>query len=314
MDLISLKYFVEICKELNFTKAANNMYSSQQCLSLHIKKLEEYYGVRLLERKPKVKLTDAGLLLLEASKSILETDEDLKSKFSYMSQTQEGSISLGIPSGRAKSILNMALPKLKEKYPNVNLIVYETSSTRVIEEKVQDGTLDFGVGSMGNEQSRLTQSLDIIPLSDEKLYLLANRTLIEKYVSPDFSLENGAYLKDLMSLPVVMDPQRSRIQSKVNEVYIKNGRKPNVVMSSNRGSSIIPLCINGYSAIFMLEMILKTTLNENPDLTNKLEIIPLLDKELLNTVCLISSKERTKTKYHDDFKAILIENIPKMML
>lgn len=314
MDLISLKYFVEVAKELNFTKAANNLYSSQQCLSFHVKRLEDYYGVKLLERRPKVRLTDAGRILLEGSKTILEADEEMKSKFSYMTQSQEGSVRLGIPSGRAKSILNMALPKLKELYPAVNLLIYEGNNTRAIEERVLEGSLDYGVGSMREEQTKLTNVLDIMPLCSEKLYLLANEELVEKYVSKREDLNQGVYMKDLMKLPLVMDPERSIIQGKVNELFIKNGIKPNIVMSSNRGSSIIPLCTSGYCAIFMLEMILKTMLNEDPALKDKLCIIPLLDEELLNTVCLISAKERMTTKYLDDFKDILIENIPKMML
>ncbi len=314
MDIISLRYFVEIANELNFTKAANNLYSSQQCLSQHIRRLEVYYGVKLLERKPKVRLTEAGKLLLEASKSILEIDENLQSSFSYVSNTQKGSIRLGLPSGRAKSILNMALPKLKEKYPNVNLSVFEEHSTKIIEEKVADGTLDIGVGSMHKEKTKTRSSLDIIPLCKEKLFLLASDSLLQKYIHDLDVVKYGAYMRELMALPLVMDPQRSRIQSIVNEIFVRYGVKPNVVMSSNRGSSIVPLCTRGYCAIFMLEMILNTTLKENPELKDNINIIHLLDEELVNTVCLITPRSASVPRYTEDFKTILSENIPKLML
>lgn len=314
MDIISLRYFIEIANELNFTKAANNLYSSQQCLSQHIKRLEDYYGVKLLERKPKVRLTEAGKLLLEASKSILEIEENLQSSYSYMSNTQKGSIRLGLPSGRAKSILNMALPKLKEKYPNLNLVVSEENSSKTIEEKVADGTLDIGIGSMHKEKTKSSLSLDIMPLCQEKLFLLASDSLLQKYISDSDIVKYGAYMRELMALPVVMDPQRSRIQSIVNEIFVRYGVKPNVVMASNRGSSIVPLCTSGYCAIFMLEMILNTTLKENPALKDNLNIIQLLDDELINTVCLITLRSASVPKYTEDFKTILTENIPKLML
>lgn len=314
MDIISFKYFIEIANELNFTKAANNLYSSQQCLSQHVKRLEDYYGVKLLERKPKVKLTEAGRLLVEAGKSILEIEENLQSSYSYLSNTQKGSIRLGLPSGRAKSILNMALPILKEKYPNVNLSVFEGHSTKIIEEKVADGTLDIGVGSMHKERSKGSLSLDIIPLCREKLFLLASDSLLKKHINDLEIVKYGAYMRELMSLPVVMDPRRSRIQSIVNEIYVRYGVKPNVVMESNRGSSIIPLCTSGYCAIFMLEMILNTSLKENPGLKNNINIIHLLDDELVNTVCLITPKNVSVPRYTEDFKSILTENIPKLML
>ena len=60
MDLISLYYFQELSKDLNMTKTAQRLYISQQTLSNHIQRLEQYYGVQLLYRKPSLSLTCAG--------------------------------------------------------------------------------------------------------------------------------------------------------------------------------------------------------------------------------------------------------------
>ena len=52
MDLTSLYYFQELSKDLNMTKAAERLYISQQTLSNHIQRLEQYYGTKLFYRKP----------------------------------------------------------------------------------------------------------------------------------------------------------------------------------------------------------------------------------------------------------------------
>ena len=60
MDLISLKYFYEVSKDLHITNAAKRLYISQQRLSGHIQRLEATYGVKLIERDPKPHLTAAA--------------------------------------------------------------------------------------------------------------------------------------------------------------------------------------------------------------------------------------------------------------
>ena len=47
MNLLSLYYFVELAKELHVTNTAQKLYISQQNLSQHIQRLEQYYGVPL---------------------------------------------------------------------------------------------------------------------------------------------------------------------------------------------------------------------------------------------------------------------------
>ena len=43
MNFLNLEYFLVAAEELNFTRAAKRLYISQQSLSNHIAKLEEYF-------------------------------------------------------------------------------------------------------------------------------------------------------------------------------------------------------------------------------------------------------------------------------
>ena len=60
MDLVSLYYFSELAKDLHMTRTAERLFISQQTLSNHIARLEDYYGTSLLYRKPSLSLTPAG--------------------------------------------------------------------------------------------------------------------------------------------------------------------------------------------------------------------------------------------------------------
>ena len=69
MDTVSLIYFSEAAKDLNFTKTAQRLFISQQTLSNHIARLEEAYQVKLFERKPRLMLTSAGETLLSFARA-----------------------------------------------------------------------------------------------------------------------------------------------------------------------------------------------------------------------------------------------------
>ena len=66
MNFLNLKYFIVTAEEMNFTKAAKRLFISQQSLSNHIAKLEDYFGVQLFDRNTPLTLTDAGKAFLRA--------------------------------------------------------------------------------------------------------------------------------------------------------------------------------------------------------------------------------------------------------
>lgn len=74
MKIETLHEFVILAKHLNFTKAAQELYTTQPGLSSRISAMEKTLGYPLFERSTnKVVLTPAGLILLEYAQEILST-------------------------------------------------------------------------------------------------------------------------------------------------------------------------------------------------------------------------------------------------
>ena len=67
MTLRHMIIFRTVCEsDYNSTKAAEQLHMTQPAISLAIKELEQYYGVRLFDRiGRRLKITDSGKLFLQ---------------------------------------------------------------------------------------------------------------------------------------------------------------------------------------------------------------------------------------------------------
>ena len=74
-----LKVFCETAKLLSFTKAAEALHVTQPAVSFQIRQLEDQLNVSLFNRTSnRVSLTDAGLVVFEHSKRILEQYNEME--------------------------------------------------------------------------------------------------------------------------------------------------------------------------------------------------------------------------------------------
>ena len=72
IELRHLRYFVALADAGSFTRAAERMFIAQPTLSQQIRRLEEIVGAPLLQRRRDgVRLTEAGVVLLDASRAVL---------------------------------------------------------------------------------------------------------------------------------------------------------------------------------------------------------------------------------------------------
>jgi DNA-binding transcriptional LysR family regulator len=76
LDLRRVHYFVTVARELNFTRAADQLHISAPALSQQIKALERHLGVPLLARDSRhVSLTAAGDVFAEFGRRLLQEGE-----------------------------------------------------------------------------------------------------------------------------------------------------------------------------------------------------------------------------------------------
>ena len=111
MTITQLRCFVEVAKELNYAKAAANLYISQPAVSRHVIALENDLGVTLFRRsRHNVALTSAGMRFYSEAKDILERID--LSKSSILENPGEEMLNVG----RVSSIQIKGLSKIYEAY------------------------------------------------------------------------------------------------------------------------------------------------------------------------------------------------------
>ncbi len=71
MEMQQIRYFVALCDELNFTRAAQRCKVAQPSLTIAIKALEEELGGLLFHRKPRVATTHLGDALRSTLQEIM---------------------------------------------------------------------------------------------------------------------------------------------------------------------------------------------------------------------------------------------------
>ncbi|ANC03808.1 LysR family transcriptional regulator [Pseudomonas putida] len=142
MDLRDLTYFATIAELGHLGRAAQQLNRSQPALSKSIQRLEESLGARLFQRDGRrIKLTDAGALLLARGKqlqvSIAETEREVRDFASGL----VGNIRLGCAASMAEHLLPQLTASLLERAPQLTLKL-SIGQDDMLKDSLRSGRLD----------------------------------------------------------------------------------------------------------------------------------------------------------------------------
>jgi len=170
MEIIHLVYFTEVARQESFTKASEVLYVSQSTISKLIKNLEIELGVALFHRAPKrVILTDAGLLLFDKAKIILDTLNSINSELYNLAGTPSGHLKIGI-SPMVQTLFPKAIAEFSSFYPQITIDLVEVGS-RKVEQRIHEGTLDVGIVVL---PTRSKVELETVPFLKDPLMLIVD--------------------------------------------------------------------------------------------------------------------------------------------
>ncbi len=270
MRLDSLYYFTEVAKDLHITRTAERLYMSQQTLSNHIARLEQYYGTRLLTRKPKLELTYSGELVLSFAERVTRQNLNLKDRLAEIKHEVQGPVRLAAAQLRIDSCLPSVMAQYALEYPEVEIRVTNAATEQAIR-LVLDDEVDVAITFTATEPELTCDHL----ISDQ-IFLCVSHHLLQDIYGEDADrmrdeAELGTSLAEFADLPFCM--LRNRLGDAISGCFADVGIEPRVhlVVPSIQTGALIG--IQGLAAFFST----RTSLLNYPGyMPGDIDIFPLL--------------------------------------
>lgn len=178
-----LKVFLSVANRLNFTKAAEELGITQPAVSKHIQEIERYYKIKLFDRAgSKIRLTAAGIIMVDYAEQIFESYRQLAFKFNTLNERAEGNLRIGASTTIANYVLPAVIAAFKTKYPDVGISLM-VENTEKIENALERNQLDCAIveGSIRNKNLKYSEFLkDEIVLTANANHPLAKLDKIDE--------------------------------------------------------------------------------------------------------------------------------------
>ncbi len=137
-----LRYYVALTETEHFGRAAEACFVSQSAFSNAIQELEALLEVQLVDRTNRsVTITAMGQQLATQARLCLRDVESLVEMARGQREPLTGELHLGVIPTIAPFLLPAALPRLRRKYPKLQLYLHEDQSQRIYD-RLMDGELD----------------------------------------------------------------------------------------------------------------------------------------------------------------------------
>jgi DNA-binding transcriptional LysR family regulator len=169
MDTRFLQSFVAVVESGSMAEAARRLDLTPAAVAARIRTLEEDLGVALLSRSGRaVKATEAGLQILDQSRSVVRGVMDLRA--AAVEQLGPGQLRIGTFFSAATSIISPVLEKLYQDHPELSVFV-DVGYSPDLSAKVVAGELDAAI--VVEHQFVIPKACELHSLTEEPLVVIA---------------------------------------------------------------------------------------------------------------------------------------------
>ena len=309
---IRRKMFLLAVEEMNFTKAACRAFVTQQCLSAHIKKLEEEYDIKLFERTPNLRLTPAGKSLYLSMRQIQIAETAMIEKLAEIKAEMRGKIIFGINATRARILLPDLLTEYYQRFPQVKVSIVLNNMINMVS-KLLNGKLDMflGIDCMSNNEFR------VLPLGHDEIFFIATETMLQKYAATPDIYDQTVCSKeiDLLNFPGLpfADNDGSSFSTLVTKYLDSRNIHQEIVFSISDYETQIALCARDQLVLFCPKTILEKVIEHNKKISpdKPLRIFKLCGMKDSLRIELITHKNAYQPLFAKEFIRLLQDHINK---
>jgi LysR family hydrogen peroxide-inducible transcriptional activator len=184
MTLTQLEYMVAVDTYRHFVLAAEKCFVTQPTLSMQLQKLEDELGIKLFDRtKQPVIPTEIGARIIAQARVVLREAERIQQMINSEKNVMTGELRIGIIPTLAPYVLPTLFKQMREKYPQLELVIKETITEEIIHE-LKNNRLDCGLVVTPLKDASIKEDV----LFYEELFVYVSRKNVlydKKYVLAD---------------------------------------------------------------------------------------------------------------------------------
>ena len=224
MNLRQLQYLSEVAQQnLNVSRAAKALYTSQPGVSRQIQLLEKELGVEIFVRSGKrlVGITEPGQRILELARGVLGGIGNIRHVGSDFSGEESGDLTIATTHTQARYALPAVVKKFVARYPRVRVRLHQGNPTQIAEMTIS-GEADIAIAT---EAIAEYERLAMLPC------YAWNRSVI---VPPRHALlrEKRITLEKIARYPLITYDFAFAGRSQMNSTFAAHGLTPEVVLTA----------------------------------------------------------------------------------
>ena len=256
------RLFLILAEEKSFHRAAEKAYITQQCLSDHIKRMEEAYGTALFVRRPRVELTAAGRAVERMLHQVSGLERGLQNELAEIENCEAGSLRIGINYTRSPVIVPALWQRYHARHPKVQLEVF-TGETNSMQQLLVQGRIDFFLGV----NAEISAPLKSRRLMDEGIYLLSTPACLKEHFGEDAELlltrKRPILPAEFGKIPLVSNHLQSTTWALLSDAAEKAGVRLRPSLHITDYNALSEICRGGAFAFFCPQFFLSGIFEQN---------------------------------------------------
>lgn len=243
MDIKQIQYFLAVVTTGSFSKAADELYTTQASISKHVIALEKELGFALFDRsKRKISLTQAGETFLKHARSLNADYQAMLADLSKYKSSPTFSI-IAIPVIAQYGITSY-VAQFKIAHPKLNFSLDEREAASIL-------------AALNNHQYDLAFIRDYTLDSETYSFLKIARDQLQLLVSKNHPLagRKSVSLAELADENFIMFDKGTLVHELTVDACRQAGFEPRIFYASLRVESILGLVVSNSGIALMMEKI-----------------------------------------------------------
>jgi DNA-binding transcriptional LysR family regulator len=273
MEMHQIRYFLTLCQELNFTRAAEKCHVAQPALTRAIKLLEEEFGGLLFHReRARTHLSELGQAVRPYLEEVQRQSQHAKRLATSFIELKAAPLKLGIMCTIGPGNFVALLSNLQAQHPGIELQIMDAGAAD-LQARLLAGELEAAIYCWPDQTD---ERLHHLPLFREQFFIVLSQ-------QHRLAANNAVRVSDLNG-----ERYLNRINCEqanlARDIFARHGTKVERVYRSERDDWILAMVAAGLGFGFMPQY----SISERPDIV----VRPLVEPEFWREVGLVTVRGR----------------------